>query len=331
MACPQLLPSLANFVADAARNLAEVEVVVCGATDLCHPKLDDRFEENRGIQEPGQCLMSLRAEDAVFMVFLQHLLQNNYIHGVGQHTLDGMCSLQAFEQGGGLAVLNDVCFGILITWCFWLKHVFAKPTCVTKVCLFVVCTAGKHRSMYCARVLFIVLKILLKLCGAHAAVKFVWGAQNRCLAEKYGEHWRRQPLIVVDRFQQLWAEYVRKHKIQCALFRVTDHLYEKCKPKTATQHRMHRAARTLLTEPFQLAIFLRTIESNLRGTVVNLLPENFFCLCQCGFAQRTCTHSGKTCLEAISRICGLICVPYVVMDGKLRILSEGQWKRNLSR
>ena len=276
MACPQLLPSLANFVADAARNLAEVEVVVCGATDLCHPKLDDRFEENRGIQEPGQCLMSLRAEDAVFMVFLQHLLQNNYIHGVGRHTLDGMCSLQAFEQGGGLAVLNDVCFGILITWCFWLKHVFAKPTCVTKVCLFVVCTAGKHRSMYCARVLFIVLKILLKLCGAHAAVKFVWGAQNRCLAEKYGEHWRRQPLIVVDRFQQLWAEYVRKHKIQCALFRVTDHLYEKCKPKTATQHRMHRAARTLLTEPFQLAIFLRTIESNLRGTVVNLLPENVF-------------------------------------------------------
>ena len=276
MACPQLLASLAAFVADAARDLTEVEVVVCGATDLCHPKLDDRFEENRGIEEPGQCLMSLRAEDAVFLVFLQHLLQNNYIHGVGHHTLDGLCSLQAFEQGGGLAVLNDVCFGILITWCFWLKHMFAKPTRVKKVFLFVVCTAGKHRSMYCGRVLFIVLKILLKLCGAQAAVKFVWGAQNRCMAEKHGEHWRRQPLIVVDRFQQLWTEYIRKRKIQCVLFRVTDNLYEKCKPKTATQHRMHRAARTLMTEPFQLAIFLRKIESNLEGTVVNLLPENVF-------------------------------------------------------
>ena len=50
MACPQLLASLAAFVTDAARDLAEVEVVVCGATDLCHPKLDDRFEENRGIE-----------------------------------------------------------------------------------------------------------------------------------------------------------------------------------------------------------------------------------------------------------------------------------------
>ena len=103
-----------------------------GPTDLCHPKLDDRFEENRGIEEPGQCLMSLRAEDAVFLVFLQHLLQNNYIHGVGHHTLDGLCSLQAFEQGGGLAVLNDVCFGILITWCFWLKHMFCEADACEK-------------------------------------------------------------------------------------------------------------------------------------------------------------------------------------------------------
>eukprot|EP00435_Cladocopium_sp_Y103_P013291 s597_g3.t1 len=270
MAHGDLLERLSSLFKDEKSKIHTVEVMVCGATDLCHPKLDDQYDLNCAVQEPAERLGAQAENEAVFMVSVQQLLQQNYIHGVGKHTLDGWCSMNRFEEKGGLIVLNDVCFGIFLAFCLWFKYLLERQPQVRKILFLMICTAGKHRSMYCGRLLFVLLTVLFKISSLEATVQFTWGAQARCAEEAQGAYALRQPHIVVDRFRHLWQAWVRKHGLVSATFRVDDAVYERSKRKVQMQVGPH-GGRLVTVEPFDVVLFLLKVQHNLPSTPMNLV------------------------------------------------------------
>lgn len=172
----------------------------CGKTDLCNERWDLNVEKWKIPKKAiGEEIADPRDNTETLMVWFDELLQDNHLHKVWNHLLDGQCLWDQLTDDVKIYKWN-------VLWCLttavaaWLRHI-CRHVRQKKVRVICVCNAGKHRSVYFGRMLhqvFLILFDLLKLRSKHT-LQFQWAAKTRVDREREtddSKSWRQGPLVV---------------------------------------------------------------------------------------------------------------------------------------
>ena len=159
-----------------------IHVCAVGTADLAHPRVHNDFNHDVYVSELAQQLHDDTHSAGYFLVSLTQLLKSNRVHGVRFHTLDGACLLQLFRKQLALDPLQDVTLLLLCMMLLWLRRIGEKgKKCPQEAFLLLMCSQGKHRSMYVSRLIFLFLELLRLVLRVDIVVDFQWLGEARVL------------------------------------------------------------------------------------------------------------------------------------------------------
>ena len=98
------------------------------------------------------------------------------MHSVFHHTLDGQCLLEMFRRAGALDSLQDLSLVALCVVFVWLQKLKDKDHAYI-LCM---CSQGKHRSQYMARLLCLGLN-LVRIQNLDFDLHYTWISEERIM------------------------------------------------------------------------------------------------------------------------------------------------------
>ena len=165
-----------------------VHVCVCGQTDLALAGLHHHFDHHVPTSDFAMKMQSRQCNAAYLLFDLTSLLQDNPIHGVFHHTLDGHCLLDNFRRARALDPLQDLSLVALCVVLLWLQKLKDKDHAFI-LCM---CGQGKHRSQYMARLLWLGLDLVKRTQRSHFDLHYTWVSEDRIMKAQWNRKERQQ-------------------------------------------------------------------------------------------------------------------------------------------
>ena len=324
MAQQQVLDSFAALLRNASMRTPfdQIDICIAGMTDLCAPEFDDRFDARLPVREAAKHLARANSKQAICIFYLDHLLRGHEMRAVEDHALDGACLLNTCSYENTFDVLHDVSLALLAATILWLRHLAEEEKAVRQVTLFVVCSTGKHSSVFCGRVLSVMLNVVLKCANWNTRIETVWSAGPRCEREAimhnaFGRksenktsitECRHSP-IVIKKCHDMFVTHMAKRNVPFLTVKVDDALYEECSCKAFVDAQNVLAVGT---SEFLLCRFLAVAKVNLTTSLHELVPARndmwftkFMASDACGHAWHLLMQSYM--MELWPKACSLCC------------------------
>lgn len=255
-----VLSMLLTLFRDAAYLPKRVTVCVCGQTDLAYGGLHNHFDHYVPTSDFASRMHQRQSNVAYLLFDLTSLLQDNHIHGVFNHTLDGHCLLEPFRRARALDPLQDLSLVALCVVFLWLQKLKDKDDAFI-LCM---CGQGKHRSQYMARLLWLGLDLVKRTQRLKFDLHYKWVAQERIMRAQVDRHKRQQkqhPDCCFD-IVRGWHRFYRSYQFVSVV--LSDALHDMSK---VTQH-------SGVPPTFSLQVCLQKLKLEPVGDIKGLVGNN---------------------------------------------------------
>ena len=179
---------LATLLAGVRDSLPkEIHLDAAGKSDLGHQRWDRRWDTwKNSARNLGQILADAVTPPHVLLFWLDDFMADHGMHGSWMHSMDGHCLLHSLSDSDK-DMFCDVMWLLLFTTVVWLRKMSLEGHQLVRIVC--ACNAGKHRSLFCMRLLNLLLEALLAVLGFSGegtdgpVVKGFWQASDRVRQE----------------------------------------------------------------------------------------------------------------------------------------------------
>ena len=171
-------------------QLIPKNVYVCptGQTDLAVAGLHRSFDHYVPTSDFAMKMHARPRYTAYLLFDLSTLLRDNHMHSVFQHTLDGKCLVDMFRRASALDKLQDLSLVALCVVLVWLQKL--KDT--EHAYILLMCSQGKHRSQFMARLIFLGLDLIRRIRDFDYNLRYDWIAEERIMVAQFDRSRKQQ-------------------------------------------------------------------------------------------------------------------------------------------
>ena len=201
------------YLLNATQLPKDLHICVAGTTELAHPCVQEHFDKQMAASALAERMAWPSAKDAFFVVQLTQLMQRDDINRIWNHSLDGECLLQVYRKSRALGPLQNLSYSVLVILMLWMQNLKNMDDAYA----IFMCSQGKHRSIYMAHLVCMVLRLVLAALHVDVHVHFKWFSGHRILEEIDTDCKLRQVGPVTRDILPGWLRYYGHDKHSCKL------------------------------------------------------------------------------------------------------------------